>query len=222
MKLFLSLLAVAALVPCLPAQEKKQDAGKDAKVEVPFYGNEKCAYMKGKKVKMGQSVETTHGRVWVCCSDCVAEAQADGDKAYDKSYPKPKTHALKKCPVSGHDLGKDAVAMKWQGHEFKLCCKDCVDAFKKNPDAFLAKMENPKLNDCGNATCPVSGEPASGAVAIVGNDIVRLRNRKDADEFKKNVAEYLAKAKKEKGDGEKKDGEKPAPKEEKSDKPKKP
>lgn len=219
MKTLSALLALLALANVAPAQ--------DPKVEVPFFGNEKCAYMKGKKVKMGQSVETANGRVWVCCSDCIDEARNDGEKAYEKSYPKPKTHAGKKCVISGHDLGKDAVAMKWQGHEFKLCCKDCVEAFKKCPDAYLAKLENPKLKDCGNEKCPVTGEDAGGAVAIVGDEIVRLKSRKDADEFKKDVPGNLKKAKagKEKptdgGDKDKGNDKPEKPKEEKPAKPEK-
>jgi hypothetical protein len=194
----LLLLATFVFGSTAAFSQADKDKGQAPKVEIPHFGNAACPYMDGKKAKIGQYFETSKGRVHVCCKDCVAEAKDDGEAAYAKAYPKTTTLENKTCPISGHEIGEGAVATTWQGYAFKLCCDGCVKGFKKNPDAALALLTNAKLKDVGNKVCPVSGEAADGGCAIVGDELVRLRGRKDADELKKDPAAYLKKAKEEK------------------------
>lgn len=198
MKTFLACLSALVLASSLAAQEKKGEAAPAAAaadVKIPFFGNEQCPYMKGKRSKQGLFVETAQGRIFVCCKDCIADAKADGDKAVAKAYPSATKIENKTCPVTGEEIGAKAHAMTWQGHEFKLGSKDSVEAFKKNPDLYLALLTTPGLKDVGNKSCPVSDKEADGGSAIVGDEIVRLKSRKEADEFKKDAAKFLAKAK---------------------------
>lgn len=62
---------------------------------------------------------------------------ADDNKKKDKAYP------LDKCVVSDEKLddhGKPYV-FKHKGQEVKLCCKDCLKDFKKDPDKYMKKID---------------------------------------------------------------------------------
>jgi hypothetical protein len=62
-----------------------------------------------------------------------SEASASGG-----SYP------LTKCVVSGDDLGDKPYTFVHNGQQVKLCCKDCLAEFNKNPDKFMAKLNDAK------------------------------------------------------------------------------
>jgi hypothetical protein len=198
-RLTVSILLLGALTASsVVAQDKKDEgapaaAASDAKI--PYFGNESCPYMKGKRAKQSLFVETAQGRVFVCCKDCIGDAKKDGEKAAAKAYPSATKIENKTCPVSGAEIGAKAVATTWQGYEFKLGAKDAVETFKKNPDLYLSLLTTPGLKDLGNKSCPVSDKEADGGCVIVGDEIVRVRSRKEAEEFKKDVAKNLAKAK---------------------------
>ena len=57
---------------------------------------------------------------------------------------KAKPYVLKTCPVSGEtlggDMGKPYVFVQ-DGREIKLCCKDCLKDFKKNPSKYIKQIE---------------------------------------------------------------------------------
>ncbi len=60
---------------------------------------------------------------------------ADKDKPAVKPYPA----NLKTCVVSGDtlgEMGKPVVIIK-DGQEVKLCCKDCIKDFNKDPQKYL-------------------------------------------------------------------------------------
>ena len=60
------------------------------------------------------------------------------DKAKDKAV-KPYPANLKTCVVSGDtlgEMGKPVVLVK-DGQEVKLCCKDCIKDFNKDPQKYL-------------------------------------------------------------------------------------
>ena len=61
--------------------------------------------------------------------------------------PKPFPASLKTCVVSGDkltDMGKPYV-FTHEGQEVKLCCKDCLKDFKKDPAKYMKKInEAPK------------------------------------------------------------------------------
>ena len=53
-----------------------------------------------------------------------------------------KPYPLKTCVVSGEPIeaGK-AYTFVRDGQEIKLCCKDCLAEFDKNPAKFMAKLK---------------------------------------------------------------------------------
>ncbi len=54
--------------------------------------------------------------------------------------PKPFPASLKNCVVSGDKIGGDMgkpYVFTYEGQEVKLCCKDCVKDFKKDPAKFM-------------------------------------------------------------------------------------
>lgn len=68
-----------------------------------------------------------------------ADAKADA-KAGTKAA---KAYTLKVCPVSDEKLGEmgDPYVFVHEGREIKLCCKGCLDDFKKTPAKFVKKIE---------------------------------------------------------------------------------
>jgi len=58
---------------------------------------------------------------------------AEGDAAKSK----PQTT----CPVLGGKIDKD-VYVDHQGKRIYLCCKGCIDTFKKDPAKYLKKLED--------------------------------------------------------------------------------
>ena len=57
---------------------------------------------------------------------------------------KPKPYSLTNCLVSDEKLGSmgKPVRIVHQGQEVKFCCKPCVRKFKKDPETYLAKLNN--------------------------------------------------------------------------------
>jgi YHS domain-containing protein len=44
------------------------------------------------------------------------------------------------CPVQGGKINKD-LYVDYQGQRIYFCCPACLPIFKKNPEAYLQKME---------------------------------------------------------------------------------
>ena len=63
--------------------------------------------------------------------------RADDAKKKDKAYP------LDKCVVSDEKLGEHGkpYVFTHKGQEVKLCCKDCLKDFKKDPDKYMKKID---------------------------------------------------------------------------------
>lgn len=76
------------------------------------------------------------------------------------SYP------LTTCPISGHELGEDAVNHVQDGRLVRLCCEDCVAGVEKDPKAVVAKIDAAVIAAQGPSypltTCVVSGEELGG------------------------------------------------------------
>lgn len=61
--------------------------------------------------------------------------------------PKPFPSSLKTCVVSGDKLGEmgKPYVFTHEGQEVKLCCKDCLKDFKKDPAKYMKMInETPK------------------------------------------------------------------------------
>jgi hypothetical protein len=60
-----------------------------------------------------------------------------------KTDTKAKPYTLTTCPVSGEKLGEmgKPYVFTHEGREIKLCCKDCLKDFKKDPAKYVKKIE---------------------------------------------------------------------------------
>lgn len=76
----------------------------------------------------------------------VLAAEKSADKKADKKTEKKeklKPYVLKVCPVSDEKLGGEMkpYVFAHEGRQIKLCCKDCLADFKKEPAKFIKKIE---------------------------------------------------------------------------------
>lgn len=64
----------------------------------------------------------------------------------DKEEKKPKPYPLDKCIVTDEKLGEHGkpYVFTHEGQEIKLCCKDCLKDFKKEPAKYTKKIEEAK------------------------------------------------------------------------------
>src|SRR5215208_442662 len=60
-----------------------------------------------------------------------------------KPDAKAKPYTLTTCAVSGEKLGEmgKPYVFTHEGRELKLCCKDCLKDFKKDPAKYVKKVE---------------------------------------------------------------------------------
>ena len=111
---------------------------------------------------------------------------------------KPRPYPLDTCLVSGEKLGSGGMkphVFTHEGREIKLCCKDCLKDFNKEPAKFIKKLEaaaKPYPLD----TCLVSGEKlGSGgmtpyAFAYQGREI-QLCCKDCLKDFNKEPAKFI-------------------------------
>lgn len=166
-----------------------------AATSTPIYPNASCPIM-GKPVSTKLFAETDKGRIYVCCKGCVKDILADVPTAYRTAYPADKKVANKICPVTGGEITKDSPTVVLQGFEFFVRSKADVRTAQENSQVVLAKLNDPKLVDLDNKTCPVTGEAvAKNTFVVIDGAIVRLSSAKLLEEIAKDSAKVLAKAK---------------------------
>lgn len=70
-----------------------------------------------------------------------AKDAKDGAKKDGKDKAKPKEPKLNaQCPVTGDAIDK-TLTHEHKGRTVAFCCEGCVDDFKKDPNKFMAKLE---------------------------------------------------------------------------------
>ena len=124
-----------------------------------------------------------------------AEAKADV-----KPYP------LSKCLISGEKLGGDMgkpVVMVNGPQELKFCCNNCVAQYKKDPAAFMKKLDvaaqqAAKDHPYKLTTCLVSGEKLGGDmgkpfVFVYADKEIKLCCSSCLADFKKDPDKFLKK-----------------------------
>src|SRR5215468_1427967 len=91
-------------------------------------------------MKIFKSLTATVLTVSVLAGPFVALA---GDPQPSDGKTKLKPYTLKTCVVSGEKLGEmgDGYTFSYKDREIKLCCKDCLKDFNKNPAKFVKKIE---------------------------------------------------------------------------------
>jgi hypothetical protein len=83
--------------------------------------------------------------VQMCCAKCTkkvtAEAAAMAQKVRDAAFAAQSAkYPLKTCPVSGKELGADAVSTMFGTTLVKTCCAKCVATIEKDPAKYLDKL----------------------------------------------------------------------------------
>jgi YHS domain-containing protein len=81
----------------------------------------------------------TLGLTVVIASGCAKKStppNASGDAAISAESGTPQTT----CPVMGEKVGKD-LYVDVQGKRIYVCCQTCVEAVKKDPAKYIAKLK---------------------------------------------------------------------------------
>jgi hypothetical protein len=135
---------------------KKLDDGIIAQ-QLPTYALATCPVSGEKLGGMGEPVNVVIDGTLVrlCCPKCAKKATADSaatvQKVRDAAYAAQKAkYAAKTCPVSGKELGTDAVDTMFGTTLVRTCCPKCVAAIEKDPAKYLSK------------SAPASGKDAAG------------------------------------------------------------
>ncbi|MCC7014661.1 MAG: hypothetical protein IT454_19020 [Planctomycetes bacterium] len=108
-------------------------------------------------------------------------------------------YPLKKCVISGEELGKNAINHVVDGRLVRVCCKDCVAAVEKDKSAAFKKIDaaviEQQLARYPLEKCPISGEKlGEKAVNYVhGTRLIRACCNDCVAEIKKNAEPTLKK-----------------------------
>lgn len=147
------LAVTAALALGVGAYAVAQEASQGAKAQPAEYPLDICPVMNVKIDSKGEPVvrEFDGRTVKLCCTRCAAAFEKDPEKFHKKldamivqrtkaKYP------LKTCVVSGDELGGAMGEPINYVHRpanrlVRFCCEGCVEPFNKDPDAFLAKID---------------------------------------------------------------------------------
>ena len=122
-------------------------------------------------------VKEYNGReVRFCCSMCIGRFEKNTDDYFKKIdermiadqlpyYP------LNTCVVSGEELLEDgkenAINMIYANRLVRLCCNMCKDEFKKDPQAFIAKLDKAAA-DAQRAAYPLDKCMIGGKLGSMG------------------------------------------------------
>jgi YHS domain-containing protein len=189
-----------------PASAPSDDAQTISK-QAPSYPLTTCPISHEPLDSMGKPHDMVHeGRlVRLCCKGCVKEFKKDPAptlKAIDEAVVKEQkaSYPLETCPVSGEQLGGmgEAFDLVHGTRLVRLCCKDCVKGFQKEPDKFMAKVDvalvAAQKKTYPLQTCLVSGKPIEGEGFdhLYGTRLTRFCCEKCPAAFAKEPAKYLA------------------------------
>ena len=175
--------------------------------QLPSYPLTTCAVSGEELGSMGDTIDmVANGRlIRICCKGCAKSVKKDPAKLIAKIdaaviAEQTKIYPFDKCVVSDEPLDangkpKDVV---YGTRLARFCCGGCAKAFKKNPDKFMAKVDEglikKQLASYPLKKCVVSGEELdSGASSFLyGTQLVRTCCKRCAKAFKKNPAKYVA------------------------------
>ncbi len=182
--------------PREPAASKQEP---DARaVTIPFFGNKNCP-VSGEAIDRTAVLELEGQPVYFCCKKCVAKGKDDPKAMLAKAYPADKVVDLKNtmCPVMAEPVGDATDTVTVMGRKMRLCCDGCAEDVVAHPVAMLARLENPKLVDLENKTCPISEKPAFGKfVAVYQGKMMRLCGDACVEKVRKDPEKALAAASK--------------------------
>jgi type II secretory ATPase GspE/PulE/Tfp pilus assembly ATPase PilB-like protein len=187
---------------------KKSDA-EVIKEQAPSYPLTTCPVSGEGLDAMGSPVDfVADGRlIRVCCKSCIKTVSRDASEAIAKidaaviaeqkaSYP------LATCPVSGEKLGSmgDALDLVHGTRLVRVCCKNCIKSFEKDPAATMAKIDaaliEAQVASYPSKTCPVSkqelGSMGDPIDLLYGTKLVRLCCKGCTKKFHANPEKTVA------------------------------
>jgi hypothetical protein len=189
------LLASATVLAQSGSPTETKPSGKAPEVSVPSYANANCPLM-SRTPKPDIFVESSHGRVWLCCKNCLAKAKKDAEGTYAKAYPTATKVANKTDPVNGKPV-KDGVTAVYQGYEIGLSDAANAKAVVANGDVYVTLLTKSGVKDVNNTKDPISGNAvADNLCVLVGDSLVRLSSADSVEGVKKDPAKALEAAKK--------------------------
>jgi YHS domain-containing protein len=100
-----------------------------------------CPVMGG-EINRNLYVDYEGKRIYVCCKTCLGTLQKDPAKYIKKLEDSGVTVATLQaaCPVMGEKVNRD-LYVDYEGKRIYVCCKDCIDAVKKDPAKYVASLE---------------------------------------------------------------------------------
>lgn len=189
---FLTLVLLFA--PVMQEKPSVPVAQSSAAASTPIYPNASCPIM-GKPISTKLFTDTEMGRIYICCKSCIKDILADVPVAYRTAYPTDKKVDNKICPVTGKEITKDSPTVVLQGFSFSVHATEDVAKAREHAQIVLVKLNDPKLVDLDNKTCPVSGEAvAKNTFVVIEGTILRLSSAKLGEEISKDPAKVLKKA----------------------------
>ena len=96
----------------------------------------------GKPVNKQTMVEVGYAKAGFCCKKCLAKYNAadDGEKLEILFADLKKGFTRQtKCPVSGKPINPQE-SVEYQGEKVYFCCPRCPEAFRADPEKFIAKL----------------------------------------------------------------------------------
>ncbi len=96
-------------------------------------------------VRISKTMKTTKTNklAAIAALSLLLAAPLSGFAADDKKAEKPKPYPLKTCITDDEKLGSMGAPYVFthEGREIKLCCKGCLDDFKKDSAKYIKKLE---------------------------------------------------------------------------------
>lgn len=171
-----------------------------------------CAVSGEKLDSMGDAVVYDHeGRdIRFCCKACIGAFKKNPDDYLAKAnkqiieqqlkiYPL-KTCVVMESAVLGSDDMGEPVNLVYKNRLVRFCCKGCVRKFKKDPAAYLAKIDQAvikqQMKNYPLENCVVMGDESLGEEPVnhvFANRLVRFCCKGCLRKFDENPLAYLAK-----------------------------
>jgi YHS domain-containing protein len=98
-----------------------------------------------KSLKSIAAIALLAGAASLAVVGCKTEGNENEGHSHHGDSASARPYTMDKCLVSGEALepGKQYTFVH-DGQEVKLCCKDCLADFNKNPEKYMAKLRDNK------------------------------------------------------------------------------
>ena len=171
-----------------------------------------CAVSGEKLGSMGDAIVYDHdGRdVRFCCKACIGTFKKDPAKYLKTAdaeiikqqlphYPFVNCIVMDDEPLGSEDMG-EPVNRVYKNRLVRFCCKGCVRKFKKDPAAYIAKLDaaviKKQMADYPMGYCVVAPDfklDDDAVNYVFANRLVRLGSKECIKKFNENPSAYLAK-----------------------------